>query len=279
MPVRIRPPQSLRAPSSRFDTPDSVRCMSEHVFVPGRPPPFTEAQLRSAVAEGSCWSDVLRALGLGTTGHNGRTVRRYAQEWKIATDHFDPSIGRRRANAVRRRPLEQVLVAGSRYDRGSLKRRLFAEGLKERRCELCGQGEEWRGRRMALILDHVNGVPDDHRLENLRIVCPNCAATLDTHCGRNRAMARPRRCVACDAEFQPRHPRHRYCSITCVGRANAEAFRGREHPERRRVERPPYEVLVREVEELGWSAVGRRYGVSDNAVRKWVRWYEDRPDR
>jgi transposase-like protein len=40
------------------------------------------------------------------------------------------------------------------------------------------------------------------------------------------------------------------------------------------VERPPYEVLLKEVRERGWSAVGRTYGVSDNAVRKWVRAYE-----
>jgi HNH endonuclease len=37
---------------------------------------------------------------------------------------------------------------------------------------------------MALILDHINGVRDDNRLENLRIVCPHCAATFETHCGR-----------------------------------------------------------------------------------------------
>ena len=39
--------------------------------------------------------------------------------------------------------------------------------------------------------------------------------------------------------------------------------------------RPPYQQLVREIHAMGYSAVGRRYGVSDNAVRKWVRWYEE----
>lgn len=49
----------------------------------------------------------------------------------------------------------------------------------------CGQGEEWMGKKMSLILDHINGVHDDNRIQNLRIVCPNCNATLDTHCGKN----------------------------------------------------------------------------------------------
>src|SRR5215203_1142759 len=85
-------------------------------------------------------------------------------------------------------PLETILVAGSTYSRGHLKERLFAAGVTHRRCESCGQDERWRGRRMALILDHVNGVADDHRLENLRILCPNCAATLETHCGRKNRL-------------------------------------------------------------------------------------------
>ena len=76
------------------------------------------------------------------------------------------------------------MVQGSTYGRNHLKNRLYREGLKAPRCELCGQGELWRGQTMGPILDHINGHRDDHRLENLRIVCPNCAATLDTHCGR-----------------------------------------------------------------------------------------------
>jgi hypothetical protein len=137
---------------------------------------------------------------------------------------------------------------------------------------MCGQGEQWRGRRMALILDHVNGCGDDHRLENLRVLCPNCAATLDTHCGRKNAVRRePRTCAHCGELFQPRYDGHRFCSRPCSWRWPRPSV---PRPELRRVERPPYEQLLAEVEALGWSAVGRRYGVSDNAIRKWVRAYE-----
>jgi hypothetical protein len=125
---------------------------------------------------------------------------------------------------------------------------------------------------MSLILDHINGVADDNRLENLQIVCPNCAATLDTHCGRaNRLPARDRACLRCGADFRPKSARQRYCSRDCGIRW---ARAGRPIRGGRRVERPPYAELVAEVAATSWSAVGRKYGVSDNAVRKWVRAYE-----
>ena len=62
--------------------------------------------------------------------------------------------------------------------------------------------------------------------------------------------------------------------MTCVGVAHSQDRRGDPHPERRKVERPPYDVLVRELAATSYLAVGRKFGVSDNAVRKWVRWYE-----
>jgi hypothetical protein len=104
---------------------------------------------------------------------------------------------------------------------------------------------------MSLILDHVNGVRDDHRIENLRIVCPNCNATLDTHCGRNARISREeRQCLRWGAWFVPHYERHRYCSRECGQRARATP---RPRPSTRRVERPPYEQLIREIEELATS--------------------------
>ena len=127
---------------------------------------------------------------------------------------------------------------------------------------------------MALIIDHINGVATDNRLENLQIVCPNCAATLETHCGRNVLLSRE--CLICGEPFQPTDRRQRHCSRSCSSRT--EPNRLRAVAARRRVERPPYDQLMREIRETSWSAVGRRYGVSDNAVRKWVRWYEAEVD-
>lgn len=234
---------------------------------------YTEKDVRDAVAASLSYSDVLRRLGLRPAGGNFRTIQQRCRDWGISTAHFDPAIGRnaalRRANPLR--SLEEVLVEGSSYDRASLKRRLYAAGLKVRRCELCGQGEDWRGARMSLILDHINGVGDDNRLENLQIVCPNCAATLMTHCGRNNPPLSGRQCVRCGAAFQPERPTQRYCSLTCGIHSPGPRA---PQPERRKVERPPYAVLLADLEATNFEAVGRKYGVSGNAVRKWLRWYE-----
>lgn len=82
-------------------------------------------------------------------------------------------------------PLEEVLVAGRPTSTNNLRRRLIRSGLKAARCEICGI-TEWQGRPAPLQLDHINGDRCDNRLENLRIVCPNCHAQTETYCGKNQ---------------------------------------------------------------------------------------------
>ncbi len=222
--------------------------------------------MREVVAQANSFSQVLRLIGLRPAGGNHATIRRHVEEvWRIPTDHFCPAATR--AAALRREPLplEQALVRDSTYHRANLKQRLYESGLKPRACELCGQGEDWRGKRIALILDHINGDAIDNRLENLRIVCPNCNAALETHCGRNKPRGRPpRQCGQCGGTFRAIHAEQRFCSQHCAARHNTPALR--------RVERPPTDVLLALVERDGYVATGRRFGVSDNAIRKWLRW-------
>jgi hypothetical protein len=85
--------------------------------------------------------------------------------------------------------LDEILVVNSTYtSTATLRRRLIKAGLKEARCESCGISE-WQGQPLPLALDHINGVHTDNRLENLRILCPNCHALPDTWCVRNREPA------------------------------------------------------------------------------------------
>jgi hypothetical protein len=233
---------------------------------------YGDADLRVAIAGSRSWAEALRRLGYCPSGGNWKTLKKRAAALGVSTAHFDPYAASRERTRRSRTPLNEILIEGSTYSRSWLKRRLYDEGVKEAKCELCGQDDTWRGRQMGLILDHANGVRDDNRLENLRIICPNCAATLDTHCGRkNRATVMPRNCLRCDQSFVPKYPEQRYCSRACGSRWDRTGMK-RHHP--RKVQRPPHEQLLREVDRLGYLAVGRKYGVSDNAIRKWLRQYE-----
>ncbi len=226
-----------------------------------------------AVAASLSWAESLRRLGMCHTGGARMILRKYVEQWGISTSHFDANAARRAAIRQVPTPLAEILVESSSYSRGHLKARLFAAGLKERRCELCGQDDMWQGRPMSLVLDHINGVRTDHRITNLRIVCPNCNATLDTHCGRRLELTDVKRdCARCGKSYEARYTRQHYCSSECGQRHDR---RGRPNLGARRAERPPHAQLLSEVATLGWSATGRKYGVSDNAIRKWVRVYEN----
>lgn len=83
--------------------------------------------------------------------------------------------------------LEDLFVAGTYRSRRNLKTRLLSAGIKETRCECCGL-TEWRGAPLALALHHANGDRLDNRLENLRLLCPNCHSQADALAGSRRAV-------------------------------------------------------------------------------------------
>ena len=59
-------------------------------------------------------------------------------------------------------PLKDILVENSSYQSTKLKKRLVDEGIKQDRCEICGQCNTWNDKRLVLQLDHINGIHTDN---------------------------------------------------------------------------------------------------------------------
>lgn len=84
--------------------------------------------------------------------------------------------------------MSEILVKDSTYRNSShLKRRLITEGYLQARCGVCGL-DEWMEQPIPLEVHHVNGDKRDNRIENLRLLCPNCHALTPTYRGKNISL-------------------------------------------------------------------------------------------
>lgn len=148
---------------------------------------WTEQKLRECVKEVFSIRQLLGRLGLKEAGGNYKQVKNYLAEYNIDTSHFRGQ-GWNKGQKGKLSPhlsLESILVENSTFQSHKLKRRLFSSGIKKQECEECGWSKLSLDGRIPLELDHINGNSKDNRLENLRILCPNCHCLKPTHRGKN----------------------------------------------------------------------------------------------
>lgn len=134
-------------------------------------------------------ADILRHFKYSVTGSAHKLVKS-----RIVSDNIDAShilLGRR-SNLGRKMPsslkipLNCILVENSTYNRTDLKKRLLVEGLLKNKCAICDCPPQWNAKQLVMVLDHENGIRNDNRIHNLRLLCPNCNSQQPTFAGKNK---------------------------------------------------------------------------------------------
>lgn len=143
---------------------------------------WNDEQLVEAVRTSTTIVDIIRKLGLSdTSAGNWKTIKNHIERLKLDTSHH---IGKQWVKNSQIHPhkysTEEILVENSTYASSNrLFKRLVKEGLKEAKCESCGN-THWLDLPLKFELDHKNGDNRDNRIENLRVLCPNCHSQTST---------------------------------------------------------------------------------------------------
>lgn len=162
----------------------------------------------------------------------------------------------------RRMPIDSFYINGAKRSGVHLLRRLISDGFKSRKCECCLLAE-WNGREISLEVDHINGVHDDNRLENLRVLCPNCHAQTETYKGKNIAEEKRKRPAShiCQSCYKQKVSRVNLRCKSCAAKEKNNC----------KIDWPSNEALLNLVAETNFCEAGRILGVTDNAIRKRLR--------
>lgn len=141
--------------------------------------------LANIVKESTSYRQVLQKLGLTMAGGNYKIIKKRISMQGLDTSHFTGQGWSKGKTYNIRKDIKDVLCLGSTIQSYKLKRYLLKFNYFPSECSVCNL-KDWLGVPIALELDHINGNNDDNRIENLRILCPNCHAQTPTYRGKNK---------------------------------------------------------------------------------------------
>lgn len=152
---------------------------------------LTDEQFKEMIEQSWGYSDCLRKLGLDTHGGSSLDILKgRIRQLNCNITHFKTERKKFLSQLISKKNIKyslcEILKENSNYSNISrLKQRIIKENLLEYKCDVCGL-TEWNDKPISLVLDHINGKNNDHRIENLRFLCPNCHSQTDTFAGKNK---------------------------------------------------------------------------------------------
>ena len=207
---------------------------------------ISSQEFKELVSRSNTIADILRYFGMNNKGGNHHTVKRRAKDENIDLSHI--TLGKNANKGKRFAPKktnEEYFCANGTSNRSSIKSRIIRNNLIPYQCAECGLKDTWNNKKISLQLEHKNGIPNDNRLDNLCFLCPNCHSQTDTYAGK-RFKKSPK----------------------------IKKGRGGPKPWLRKTDRPSKEELENLVNSYPMTTIAKRYGVSDNAIRKWAKSYD-----
>lgn len=207
------------------------------------------------VKESNSYNIVCTKLNLASCNANRRTIDKYIKKYHLDVSHFTslPIITHKPSQI---KTIIEHLVIDSTINSSNLRKRLIKHGILKHQCDICGL-TKWQDKEIILQLDHINGDHFDNRIENLRILCPNCHVQTDTYGKRKKSYKLPEQPCACGNK---KGRKSAQC-VTCQGLNCRKAIR------------PSKEELLELIKTTSFVQIGKMYGVTDNAVRKWCKDY------
>lgn len=148
---------------------------------------LSDEQFVELLKKSSTISEVLFKLGYTVKGNSWgySQVKRRMDDLNLDYSIFKGKSAVIKTNKLNNVRKEDILKENCKHQRIVLRRYVIKNNLIPYKCAICGC-TEWQGKTLSLELDHINGINNDNRLENLRFLCPNCHSQTSTYGSRNQ---------------------------------------------------------------------------------------------
>lgn len=229
---------------------------------------YKKELIEEFINKSTSWAQVCRHFDIKPAGGTQSYIKKMAIKYSLDFSHFTGQNWNLGRSSINKKDALESCKKDTFVQSHNLKERLIRDGYKKAACEKCGISK-WLNEPVVLELDHKDSDHYNNEFSNLQILCPNCHALETRKRRKERAKCST---VKKYNESKVEHGRKRISILQSTGIDGRTLIKDRLNT--RKVERPTLPTLEKDVDSLGYSATGRKYGVSDNTIRKWIKWYK-----